>query len=587
MLNSMCKMARLITLLYIFLLLMPPLTVLSADKTQYTWLARKADGMPPDKVVRMADKYAAEGRQGEALVLYAVVYGRFADGMDDRGKNLCALACKQAGAVYYERGDYVNALDRFVDGVKLSEQCAKPAYMANLYNNIGNVYGVYLDYEKAVDYYLKAYGFVRKHPDRKTERTILTNLTGMYSLIGDIPNARKFYGIGERLKDKASPVDVYMSGYNLSLIQAREGDLDGAIDRLKGLARFAGTKGLAPRFVCFAYQEIYNDYMAMGRPDSALKYMLMCDDSAREHDLQHTFASTLKAISDFYEDKGDVVKSNEYKSRYLDIMDSIYNTRKFDAAKNSLFAYEVGKTTREMEELRSREEKRMQTIRQQRVVMGAVCAVLVVTVAFLAVVWRQKRRINRGYADLYAVNREFMESQAQLTERLRKNRDDLKEKDERIAALESRLDRPEASGPATPKPQAKYQGSNLTEEQRRSLADAIQDIMENTTEFCDCNFSLDALAKLVGSNTTYVSQVINDTFNKSFNNYVNPYRIHLACSRLADRDGFGNLTMKAVGESVGFKSYTSFVNTFRKVTGMTPAIYLKMASRDGIGQGQG
>ena len=45
--------------------------------------------------------------------------------------------------------------------------------------------------------------------------------------------------------------------------------------------------------------------------------------------------------------------------------------------------------------------------------------------------------------------------------------------------------------------------------------------------------------------------------------------------------------MKAVGESVGFKSYTSFVNTFRKVTGMTPAIYLKMASRDGIGQGQG
>lgn len=112
------------------------------------------------------------------------------------------------------------------------------------------------------------------------------------------------------------------------------------------------------------------------------------------------------------------------------------------------------------------------------------------------------------------------------------------------------------------------------------MADAIQNVMENTTEFCDCNFSLDTLAKLVGSNTTYVSQVINDTYHKSFSNYVNPYRIHLACARLVDREGYGNLTMKAVGESVGFKSYTSFVNTFRKITGMTPALYLKMAGRE-------
>lgn len=31
--------------------------------------------------------------------------------------------------------------------------------------------------------------------------------------------------------------------------------------------------------------------------------------------------------------------------------------------------------------------------------------------------------------------------------------------------------------------------------------------------------------------------------------------------------------MKAVAESVGFKSYSSFVSVFRKVTGITPSLY--------------
>ena len=81
----------------------------------------------------------------------------------------------------------------------------------------------------------------------------------------------------------------------------------------------------------------------------------------------------------------------------------------------------------------------------------------------------------------------------------------------------------------------KYQTSNLTDGQMQTIADAIGNVMENTTEFCDCNFSLSRLADLVGSNRSYVSQVINDSFQKTFNDYVTPYRIHLACKRLTDR----------------------------------------------------
>lgn len=259
-------------------------------------------------------------------------------------------------------------------------------------------------------------------------------------------------------------------------------------------------------------------------------------------------------------------------------MDSVYDTREFDAVKNSLFSYEVGQTAKEIDDLKKSEEDRLRTIRQQRMVMDGVALLLVVTAVFLAVVWRQKRRLDRSYADLYSVNRDFIDTQGRLTERLRGASEALTAKDGEIAALKAELGKAKEPAPEQPEATAvKYQSSSLTDDQARALADAIQDVMENTTAFCDCNFSLSALADLVGSNSKYVSQVINDTFHKSFNDYVNPYRIHLACSRFADTAAYGNLTMKAVAEGVGFKSYTSFVNIFRKVTGIAPSLYRKMA----------
>lgn len=566
------------------MLLLPFLSIagMAADNTRYLWLARKVDGMTSEKIMEMAGKYADKGKQGEALVLYAVVYGRFSDSMDDEGKNICSQARLNAGKLYYGRGDYVEALDEFVNGVKLSEQCAKPRYAAQMYNHIGNVYCMFLDWEKGLDYYKKAYNFARKYSDKKVCHDILVNMTGMYTFLGDRSNAMKYYELSEQTKDATDPEDIYMSGYTLSLIQIQGGDAHAGISRLKMLVGYAVEKRLEPKYQCFAYQEIYGAYDGLHMPDSVLKYMVLCDVTSRRYNLQHTFAATLKRLSDFYENKGDVVMSNKYKSRYLDIMDSIYDMRRFDAVGNSLFTYEVGKTTREISGLKVREEQRLQTIRLQRTVMAAVTLAAVVTAVLLVIVWRQKRRLRRSYADLYSVNRNFVDSQERLTARLRSANEALQERDNVISCLKDELGRAAnaCAEPASGTP--KYLSSNLGERQRLELAERIQDVMENTTAFCDCDFSLDTLAELVGSNKKYVSQVINDTFGKSFNNYINPYRIHLAQRRFADTGHYGNLTMKAIAESVGFKSYSSFISVFRKVTGITPSLYRDMALHDKV-----
>lgn len=46
--------------------------------------------------------------------------------------------------------------------------------------------------------------------------------------------------------------------------------------------------------------------------------------------------------------------------------------------------------------------------------------------------------------------------------------------------------------------------------------------------------------------------------------------------RLSDLQGFGNYTVKAIGESVGYKVYGTFINVFKKATGITPSMYQKL-----------
>ena len=122
-----------------------------------------------------------------------------------------------------------------------------------------------------------------------------------------------------------------------------------------------------------------------------------------------------------------------------------------------------------------------------------------------------------------------------------------------------------------------YSANKLTNEQKENLLRDITRIMEETEEFCDSEFSLERLASLIGSNSRYVSQIINETYNKNFRTFVNEYRIKEARIRLMNTAEYGNYTIKAIAESVGYKSHTNFIDIFKKITGITPSIYQKIA----------
>ena len=100
-------------------------------------------------------------------------------------------------------------------------------------------------------------------------------------------------------------------------------------------------------------------------------------------------------------------------------------------------------------------------------------------------------------------------------------------------------------------------------------------IMENEKPYLDCSLKLSALAKKLNTNQTYLSQLINNNYNVNYNEYINNKRIAEACEIFMISHST-NLTIDHVISQVGFKSKSTFYTAFRRYTGVSPAMFIKM-----------
>jgi len=91
------------------------------------------------------------------------------------------------------------------------------------------------------------------------------------------------------------------------------------------------------------------------------------------------------------------------------------------------------------------------------------------------------------------------------------------------------------------------------------------------------NISLQQLAALCGIRANVVSEVLNKFYQKNFYDFINELRAKEVVSRLQDNT-FSHLTIDALAEECGFKSKSTFYQSFKKLTGQTPIQYKKSLS---------
>jgi AraC-like DNA-binding protein len=126
----------------------------------------------------------------------------------------------------------------------------------------------------------------------------------------------------------------------------------------------------------------------------------------------------------------------------------------------------------------------------------------------------------------------------------------------------------------------KYERSVLTESDKKQYQKKLLSFLENQKPYFDSTLSLTDLSKKMSIPMRSLSQIINESFNKNYYDFINSYRIKESKRIMMDKSN-GKKTVLEIAYHVGFNSKSTFNSAFKKLTGMTPKEYRKKISSTG------
>lgn len=90
--------------------------------------------------------------------------------------------------------------------------------------------------------------------------------------------------------------------------------------------------------------------------------------------------------------------------------------------------------------------------------------------------------------------------------------------------------------------------------------------------YLDPELSLNSLAEKLEMTTHELSRIINTVLKKSFNDFINEYRVQAVTRKMKD-PAFDHLTLLGIAYESGFNSQSTFNRIFKQITGKSPLEY--------------
>lgn len=522
----------------------------------YRWMS-----LPAEQLLQMGNRYSTDNQAVDsALVCYTIVANRYREGMGDKEREFCARANIGKWYVYFFCFfDYAKSYESLS---KAEELCSGfPRETARVFLNFGAMYQTMAEQgkdqktlRKALDYYKKCFALCLQSGSDDVDMAF-SNIVSVSTDLGELSRMGKIYDQYVHLN---APQSNLVRRYAILLYQG---------NRLLEARQYAQAEA------CYRQQEQFTDatpayrrYLLVAKINRAKTRQLQGDpttaaqllnDALRLASATHMKDAELEIydqLASLYAARGDVASDNRYRNRYLALKDTLLNYRQLMSVNEMRFVSSMKRVDEQMAQLELRRQRQM-------VAAGVAVGAAVLILCFLLVVWRKNKRLQAQNKSLYEKTLATLRSEEQE----RKRRETLEQ--ELADAKEE-----------TPQKREKYAYSTLSDDDKQAIAERILRVMETQEEIYSPDFSVERLAELVGSRYKLVSQVINETYQVNFSTFLNEYRIKEACRRMSDKTHYGHLTIEAISQGVGFKARASFVNAFKKFTGLTPSQFLKMAN---------
>ncbi|MBQ9646006.1 MAG: helix-turn-helix transcriptional regulator [Prevotella sp.] len=285
---------------------------------------------------------------------------------------------------------------------------------------------------------------------------------------------------------------------------------------------------------------------------------------ARQHDCREYVRSAYGELCNLHEEQGLKQQADHYELLYWRCKDSLDTEGHLGLVESTKFRFELNLANEAVRQLSERQRLK------NMMLMGAAVVIVIIGILLYRLL-RAYRRVRLAHYHLYLRNVEMLH----CDEVNRRQNEALRQQNQLLSTENDNLRSQMEAAQKTDKP--RYQASRMEEEDEALVMQRVIDVLQHSDEVFNQGFTINRMAELVHRNYRYVSQAVNNTTGNNFSALLNEYRIREACRRLNDQEHYGNMTIEAIAESVGYKSRTNFAAVFKKATGLSPSEYQRMA----------
>ncbi|WP_410221556.1 helix-turn-helix domain-containing protein [Pedobacter sp.] len=127
--------------------------------------------------------------------------------------------------------------------------------------------------------------------------------------------------------------------------------------------------------------------------------------------------------------------------------------------------------------------------------------------------------------------------------------------------------------PTLLKVQKQHQLSLQKDKETEEWCRKIEDYIISQEAFRYPDLSMKHMASELSISVHKLSSIFNNTYQLTFSEFVNSYRIKSIQNDMVDKDIMHNYTIEALAKKSGFATRSAFYNAFKKAVGITPVEY--------------
>lgn len=469
-------------------------------------------------------------------------------------KDLIASAYLYKGSLYYYYDkNYQFALNEYLTAYKYSKNSSDDYLRYKVIYQMGLVKSYLGYYNEAIEHFNECISYFEPktkgnydlntvYNSTKGYLNSLHQITICYRNIKDYKKADSIIDVGlnfpkinQFVTEKAyftkckGISEYYRKNYNFAIIKLKE-----------SLPTFNKDDDFYWGSVSNFY--IGKSYLGLGKEDLAIKQFEKVDSIfQKRHFIVPELLENYNFLIKHYQNKKDSEKELEYSKKLL----------KADSILNRDFGYLSSKIHKDYDK-RILEESKNKLERHNRWGIGTIIILIaiLIIVAFLAwKYYRNGKQIKLKYIEL----ENKLQQQVEPTQ----------------LSYESI---------------SNYGKSILNEDVFKDLQKKLLEF-ENNNEFIEKGLSLILLSEKFKTNTSYLSQYINDTKKMNFNKYISTLRINYITQLIYNDTYYLKLSTQGLADSCGIASRQNFSDLFQEINGIRPTDFIKQRKKELAEQG--